>query len=65
MQHLDIVELLVDILVSFGDLIDWYGDVILHAIEVYLKMVKRLSTPKRSKHKRTRRKKIVRKKPRH
>ncbi len=64
MEHLDIVEILVEILVNFGDLIDRYGDVMLHAIEVYLKVVERTSMPKRSKHRWTRRKKVIRKKPR-
>lgn len=55
---------LVVILVSTGDFLDRYGDLILHALEVYLKVVKRSATPKRSNPHRARRNKVVRKKPR-
>ncbi len=55
---------LVVILVSTGGLLDRYGDLILHALEVYLKVVERQTKPKRSNPHRTRRNKVIRKKPR-
>ncbi len=65
MQNWDVWGSLLFILVSLGGFVDRYGNLILHIVEVYLKVAGHLSTPSKSKPHRTRRKTVVRKKPRH
>ncbi len=49
MQNWDVWGSVLFILVSLGGFVDRYGDLILHIIEVYLKVAGHLSTPSKSK----------------
>ncbi len=65
MQNWDVWGSVLFILVSIGGFLGQHGDLILHVIEVYLKVADHLSTPSKSTKHRARRKTVVRKKPRH